>query len=179
MDPPPFHERELDREAEAFILNSARELHAKVPIALNIYLDQPAGLPEEGRVLEEAIRVHFSRRSQSSRRALRELLARGRVSLAIGLLCLAASLLGGEMLARLPEGRSPVQVLRESLVIGGWVAMWRPMEILLYDWWPLWNERRLLDRLSQMTVRIIYTGNGTGVHQVGPSAVGSAINPKA
>jgi hypothetical protein len=30
-----------------------------------------------------------------------------------------------------------------SLVIGGWVAMWRPMEVFLYDWWPVRAEARL------------------------------------
>ena len=48
------------------------------------------------------------------------------------------------------------EVLRESLVIGGWVAMWRPMEIFLYDWWPIRANARLADRLSAMSVRISY-----------------------
>ena len=28
-------------------------------------------------------------------------------------------------------------------MIGGWVALWRPMEIFLYDWWPIRGEVRL------------------------------------
>jgi hypothetical protein len=47
-------------------------------------------------------------------------------------------------------------LLRESLLIGGWVAMWRPMEIFLYDWWPIRAEGKLYDRLSVMPVRIAY-----------------------
>ena len=34
------------------------------------------------------------------------------------------------------------EIARESLTIGGWVAMWRPMEIFLYSWWPILRERR-------------------------------------
>jgi len=30
-----------------------------------------------------------------------------------------------------------LKVLKESLLIGGWVAMWRPMQIYLYEWWPI------------------------------------------
>jgi len=41
-------------------------------------------------------------------------------------------------------------------VIGGWVAMWRPMEVFLYDWWPIRADARLADRLSAMPVRISY-----------------------
>lgn len=46
-------------------------------------------------------------------------------------------------------------VLRESLSIAGWVAMWRPMELLLYDWWPIRAEVRLLQRLATMPVRVV------------------------
>jgi hypothetical protein len=27
----------------------------------------------------------------------------------------------------------------------GWVAMWRPLEVWLHDWWPTRGEIRLLD----------------------------------
>ena len=39
--------------------------------------------------------------------------------------------------------------------------MWRPMEIFLYDWWPIRAEARLFDRLSAMPVRIAYTRDAT------------------
>ena len=48
------------------------------------------------------------------------------------------------------------EILRESLTIGGWVSMWRPLEVFLYDWWPIRNEARLSDRLAAMPVRIQY-----------------------
>ena len=34
--------------------------------------------------------------------------------------------------------------------------MWRPLEVFLYDWWPIRNEARLSDRLAAMPVRIRY-----------------------
>jgi hypothetical protein len=34
--------------------------------------------------------------------------------------------------------------------------MWRPMEIYLYDWWPLRNRGRTYARLSQMPVEVIH-----------------------
>ena len=40
-------------------------------------------------------------------------------------------------------------------IIGGWVALWRPMEIFLYDWWPLAARIRLLDRLARMSTRLV------------------------
>jgi len=71
------------------------------------------------------------------------------------------SLLLGDLIAgMLGEGRLGA-VLRESLLIGGWVAMWRPMEIFLYDWWPVRAEARLSDRLTAMPVRIAYTSDAS------------------
>lgn len=43
-------------------------------------------------------------------------------------------------------------LLTESLIIGGWVAMWRPLEIFHYDWWPILGERRLYDRIGRAQV---------------------------
>jgi hypothetical protein len=48
-------------------------------------------------------------------------------------------------------------VIGESLLIGGWVAMWRPLEIFLYEWWPIRAEARLFERLSRMIVRVVHT----------------------
>jgi hypothetical protein len=155
MDPAPFHERGLDREAAAFILDSAKDLPTDGPLALVVYLDQPGTSADETRTVGEAIRMHFARRAKSARRELRQLLRRGRTSLAIGLPLLGASVAGGDLVARLMDVRPLAEVLRESLVIGGWVGMWRPMEIFLYDWWPIRNERRLLARLSEMPVRVV------------------------
>jgi hypothetical protein len=32
--------------------------------------------------------------------------------------------------------------------------MWRPMEIFLYEWWPLLRSRRMYENLSRMRVEI-------------------------
>ncbi len=156
MDPAPFRERDIDPDAEEFIVDWAREIPAHMPLALLVHLDRRAGLPEEPAILRDAIREFFSQRAQASRRRLRELFRRGRTSLVIGITFLAVSLLLGDILARLLGERRVGEILRESLLIGGWVAMWRPMEVFLYDWWPIEGDARLADRLSTMPVRISY-----------------------
>ena len=77
------------------------------------------------------------------RQRLRELLRVGRTSLVIGLLALAAAIAVGDFLAALMKGSRIGEILRESLTIGGWVSMWRPLEIFLYDRWPIRNEAQL------------------------------------
>jgi hypothetical protein len=98
-----------------------------------------------------------TQRAEATRRRLRELFRVGRTSLLIGTTFLAISLVVGNFLAGALGGSTFGELVKEGLLIGGWVAMWRPMEIFLYDWWPIRDEARLLDRLVVMPVRIAYT----------------------
>jgi hypothetical protein len=157
IDPSPFREKDLDPKADEFIVSWARDLPGNATLGLLVYLDRPAGIPEEATILRDAIHEYFSQRATASRRRLRQLFRVGRMSLLIGITCLAGSLLLGDVIAGAAAGSHVGAVLRESLLIGGWVAMWRPMEVFLYDWWPIRFDAMLFDRLSVMPVRIAYT----------------------
>lgn len=156
IDPSPFRERDLDPNAEAFIVGWASEMDPEKPVALLVHLERSPGSEDEAGLLRDAVHEYFAERGASTRRRLRQLLRRGRTSLLIGLVFLALSLLVSDLVANALSERPAGVVLRESLLIGGWVAMWRPMEIFLYDWWPILQEARLFDRLSVMPVRIAY-----------------------
>jgi hypothetical protein len=160
IDPSPFRERDLDPNAEEFITDWAKETSLSATFGLAVYLDRPAGLPNESNELGEAIRGFFRHRAQLSRHRLRELFRRGRTSLVIGVCALAVSVAAGNLAGSF-FGNHITDVLDEGLLIGGWVAMWRPMEIFLYDWWPIRAEATLADRLSVMPVRISYNQDGS------------------
>jgi hypothetical protein len=155
IDPSPFHERDLDPRAEAFIVEWARDLPRDAPLALRVHLERAPGRADEATLLGEAIHQYFKARAAGSRRNLRELFRRGRISLSIALAFLAASLTLSDLIGNVSDSGFAA-VLREGFLIGGWVAMWRPLEVFLYDWWPILGEARLLDRLSGMPVRIEY-----------------------
>jgi hypothetical protein len=156
MDPSPFREKDLDPKAEEFIVGWASEAPRGSSLALLVHLERPAGPAGEPAALREAVHEFFRQRSQVARRRLRLLFRRGRASLVIGLFFLAVSIGLGDAIAAMMSGRRLGEVLRESLLIGGWVAMWRPLEVFLYDWWPIRAEAHLYDRLSEMPVRIAY-----------------------
>jgi hypothetical protein len=156
IDPSPFRNKDLDPKAEEFIVGWAKDMPRDAPLGLVVGLDRPAGLPDEAAVLRDAIHEFFRQRADAFRRRLRELFRVGRTSLVIGLIALAAAIALGDFLASLLKGSSIGEILRESLTIGGWVSMWRPLEVFLYDWWPIRNEARLCDRLAAMPVRIRY-----------------------
>ena len=155
LDHSPFREKDLDRNAEEYIVESIKELPSKAPCEIVIYLDEPIDIAAESDAITQAIHIHFSRRSQVSRKNLRQLLRRGSMSLAIGLGFLVTVFLLGQLIRRFMGETQWGFLLRESLLIGGWVAMWKPLEIFLYDWWPIVGERHLYDRLSRIKVQII------------------------
>jgi hypothetical protein len=92
----------------------------------------------------------------ASRRTLRDLFRRGRISLVIALVFLTASIAAGDVVASYLDESRIGEIIREGFLIGGWVAMWRPLEVFLYDWWPIRADARLFQRLATMPVRIEY-----------------------
>ena len=156
IDPSPFRERDLDPRAEEFIVEWARDYSRDARLALLVHLERSAGMADEAPMLAESIHEYFKQRAHGSRRRLRVLFRRGRISLIIALAFLGASIVVGDILAKAVGNTRFADVIREGLLIGGWVAMWRPLEVFLYDWWPIRAEARLFDRLSTMPVRIEY-----------------------
>lgn len=150
MDPSPFHERDLDRDAEEFIASWALEHPRDDDLHLIIHLARaPAGpVPP----VQESVRHYFSYRADMLWREFRQLMKEGRASLLIGLAFMTSCQLAALLLLK---GEDTARtVVREGLTILGWVAMWRPLEIYLYRWWPLLAKKRLYDRLARMTVDV-------------------------
>jgi hypothetical protein len=153
MDPSPFIERDLDADAEEFITSWARELPSNRELELVIQLALPSTRDRIAGV-EDAVRRYFAARAGIKRLEFGQLMRRGRLSLGVGLIFLVSCLLLGQLVAN--SGFAEVaNIVKEGLTICGWVAMWRPLEIYLYDWWPLVEERRRLNLLARIRVRII------------------------
>lgn len=151
MDPAPFRERDLDPKATDYIVDWAEEAPPDGSLAMVVHL---GAVTPEAASLGEAVREYFQRRAAAKRRELSKLFRVGRITLVIGLACLGAAVAAGEALTLVVAKEGHGWLLKESLIIGGWVALWRPMEIFLYDWWPIRARARLYDRLGQMQVSL-------------------------
>jgi hypothetical protein len=152
IDPSPFHERDLDPEAEEFIVSWAQEHNLKKPFKLVVHLGQTTDRAEAERILQGAIRNYFNYRYEFNQRELRQLLRYGWMSLLIALGFLAACVTAAQTIdADLGQFRAIVQ---EGLIIIGWVAMWRPLDVYLYRWWPVCRLGKIYRQLSTMPVEI-------------------------
>jgi hypothetical protein len=152
LDPSPTGRKDLQPRVEEFIVSWGREIPTSGLRALVVHVDDP--VPDRA-ALEagDGIRAFFEERALVTRRGLRRLFRVGRISLLIALAVLALSIAVGELLL---DADSPlVRAIGGTLEIGGWVAMWRPLEIFLYEWWPIRGDIRLFRRLAGMDVRIV------------------------
>lgn len=154
LDPFPFRERDLDREAEDFIVGWARELPRKQNIRIVLHLPQQEAQSEHAKDLSKAFSAFFDYRAGVLTGELHELFRVGRYSLAIGLVVLAICVFVGGAVSSLFRQSEFAKFVDEGLVILGWVANWRPIEIFLYEWWPLVRRRRLYRRLAAATLEL-------------------------
>ena len=151
MDPAPFRERDLDPRASDYIVDWATEAPADQALSMVVHLGTPAA---DAAMVGDAVREYFRGRAAAKRRELSNLFKVGRISLVIGLAFLGFAIAVGEALAGLISKEGYAWLVKESLVIGGWVALWRPLGIFLYDWWPLRAQAKLYDRLGRMQVSV-------------------------
>jgi hypothetical protein len=154
LDPFPFRERDLDKEAEEFIVGWARELAIDRTIRIVVHFPEAEAQTKAARELSEAFRRYFFDHASAIQREINELFRVGRRSLGIGVtilvICLLSAHLAGGYLIDSPFRR----LVEESFLILGWVANWRPLEIFLYDWLPLARRRDLYRRLAAATVEL-------------------------
>ncbi|MGO4839202.1 hypothetical protein AB4144_43855, partial [Rhizobiaceae sp. 2RAB30] len=76
--------------------------------------------------------------------------------LLIGLAVLGFCLLLGQMFSAFYSNGRIGHFIEEGLIIVGWVALWRPLEIFLYDWWPIAQKKKLYRRLAAARVSVSF-----------------------
>lgn len=152
MDPTPFHHCDLDRDAQEYLESWAMGFSHKAHFRIIVHIeDMPQSDPTA--TVVEAIHNFFDYKTDLAKRQIKLLLQEGRTSLLIGLTFLMLCLLGADIMSDSTENAF-LRVLRESLIIGGWVAMWRPLQIFLYEWWPMVRRGIIFRNLAKASVHV-------------------------
>lgn len=154
LDPSPFHEKDLESSAADYIIESARELQGPAPFKLRLHLPRAVCNAEVNGMVSESVRYYFAYRANSATRELRFTLRQGRTALLIGLGFLFICIVAQQFIASLNSDELFWHILKEGFLISGWVAMWKPIDIFLYQWWPIGRRRRLYNRLAKMSVEL-------------------------
>ena len=152
LDPSPFRSRDLDSDAEEYIVACARELPKNAPIRINIHLADRLRSGHNEAEVAEAVRNYFRYRAESTKAELKELFRLGWRYLAVGAPILIGCLVASQALKASGAGGAFERVIEESLVIVGWVANWKPIEVFLYDWQPLRRRMKIFRRLGDAQI---------------------------
>lgn len=148
LDPSPFREKSLDVDFETYLRDCAGEHSPGTRLRLHIHA--PAELRARGADIESAIHVHFRFLLQQAERRHRASQRRYRSVVVAGFAVLAVTL----VLRRLIEGwhSAASEVLIEGLLVLGWVALWRPIEVLLFERHEARQHRQVLAALAAIEI---------------------------
>lgn len=147
-----FEERSgVDRILDAARARYTRRLDA---IAATLTVDEQPDA-EARRQVDGALKALWRHQDQRLGEELLTIRRDGMRALGKGLffmlVCMAISAIGGRTTVLPDLVRS---LLSEGFIIAGWVALWHPMELLLYEWWPASRDRKLYRLIAEMTYTI-------------------------
>lgn len=150
-DPTPVPGRSLNPYINEFVTSWAYELPSDADLSLVVHVPSRVD-PGAATWAEAAVRAAFAVEAESEVRALKDLFRGGRIALMFGLLALVGFVTVSRILA---NATGFLEILREGLAVAGWVALWRPLEIYLYDWWPIRRSIRTYRRLEAADIAFV------------------------
>lgn len=100
-----------------------------------------------------AIHTHLAYQIDLQRRELKNFLRRAQLFLVIGLAVLI-SCIGTAQSLPISSPPGAIEISREGIVIFGWVSIWKPIELILFDGFPLFEKLRFYKKLLETEIEI-------------------------
>ena len=142
--------RVLNPAVEEFLIEEAEKLPRRNEI--NLLLQFEERQPSIESDIGESIHRHFTYSTQRTVLSVRTIFKLGWISLLTSIMFLILMFsIAFSITALLPDN-AVMTTLRELFIILGWVALWRPADLLLYDWRSVRRRGKLLARLAQCKV---------------------------
>lgn len=141
----------LDADAAEELVERIAVLPGRTAVRLRVQVTAHEGVPDQ---IPAIVRHHYATLRERAEYRLRRTARAGRSSFFVGTVVLLVALGLAEIGDRMVSGGLGV-VLREGLTIVGWVALWRPLDLLLFERWALRRDIALYRRLEEMEVEVI------------------------
>lgn len=148
-DPAPFRERDLDPDLVEYVLLAGEDLYAAKRYKIVFWIETPCQ-PKE---IEDAFHAHFEYELDRIDRQRRRQRRTGQVSLMFAVVAIIALTALAQLLGSVSK-HWVAAGLKEGLVISSWVLMWKPVEVLVYDWIPWRRERKVIRRMLAMPIDV-------------------------
>ncbi|QQR81282.1 MAG: hypothetical protein IPJ69_03870 [Deltaproteobacteria bacterium] len=153
-DPAPFHERDLDEDAVQYLTAAAEDIPFSQPLKIAFSFSESTEKdPTQKEVIATAVQNHFDYEIDFLRLQMKRTRKKGMAFMVIGLTLLVICLTLSQIVNTFPDFLMK-PVLYEGFLIGGWVAMWRPIDLLLFDWWPMMEKMKYLKKLASAEVLV-------------------------
>ena len=146
-DPAPFRDRDLDPALVEYLLDGAKDLMS-LPLRLNIWLGTSPSVD-----VPRAVKAYFQHEIDRTNRHRKEQVRAGLIGLAIAIAVLVALIAVVAIAERRLTGTVGT-ALAEVLVIVGWVLMWRPLDVLVYDRIAWVRNRRILESIRDASIAV-------------------------
>lgn len=145
--------RLLNPDVEQVILEEAEALSPDAGINLVLRVTGKQDY-DEGEVAS-AIKRHFEHQHTRARKEVAATISLGWKSLVVAFIFMVAMyFLSRFFINWLPKTGLMITV-REVFIVLGWVAIWRPAELLIYDWRPYKRKAKVLERISKCNLQIV------------------------
>ncbi len=155
-DPAPFRERDLDPQFVTYLVSAVEEFAVRTKMKIRILTANENDLKlENSLIVSEAIRTYFQYESKLTKSKLRKRHRTARYFFLIGLFTLVVCLSAAEFMSSIKSVPAIANIISVGFVIIGWVAMWHPIEAILYDWWPIREQRLYFDKIATTDVEVV------------------------
>jgi hypothetical protein len=141
----------LNREFEDYIFNSAKNyaLDKKIKLIIHIPKEQ-----KDMDLIKYTIHKHFEYKAKEISLQLKQQFYQWIINIIIGILFLVLCLILVEVL-EVFSYINIVKILKESLLIIGWVALWEPVSFILFGWRTKKRDKLLCEKLSLVSISIV------------------------
>ncbi len=151
----PFCENQMTVSGMDYLCSNLKSSRLTEPIRAAIFLPQDKIQPDLTEPLRRAISCYCHYQIERNQNELTSIRWQAIKAFQSGLIflgvCLLISTLS-ETAVFLPEWTR--RLVGEGFLIVGWVSLWHPAELFLFEWWPYWREIHIYKRLIDMEIVI-------------------------
>lgn len=134
----------------------ARPRSAPPPERIIIHLPVSSAIPDLAALLQASIGRYCGIQRRLAQQKLNETRIEAQYALVTGLIIWAVCLAAFTLFVRMFEAYGiQNQLFSEGFIIAGWVSLWRPVELIFYEWRPYAREMQLFDEIRKMSVEIV------------------------
>jgi hypothetical protein len=156
FDPAPFHERELDASAEDYIVDIVDDFPLDTPFQIIIHLPADIAGTDRAEKIPQAIHAHFRFRMMEQDLKYRSRFRHGKWALLVGLIFVTIAMIARQVVyTALGSAHLLSQIIADALLIIGWAAMWEPVTVLLYELWPIIQQKKIYEKISTIEVQVL------------------------